>query len=42
MNYLEEATKEAKQGIKNEEGGPFGAIILKENKIVWKRRKRYE
>ena len=34
MNYLEEATKEAKQGIKNEEGGPFGAIILKDNKIV--------
>ena len=34
MNYLEEATQEAKQGMKNEEGGPFGAIILKDNKIV--------
>ena len=34
MNYLKEATNEAKQGMKNEEGGPFGAIILKDNKIV--------
>lgn len=34
MNYLEEATQEAKQGMKNEEGGPFGAVILKDNKIV--------
>lgn len=36
MNYLKEATNEAKQGMQNQEGGPFGAIIIKDNKIVGK------
>lgn len=34
MNYLEEAIKEAKKGLENQDGGPFGAIIVKDNKII--------
>lgn len=30
MNYLEEAAEEAKKGIQNQEGGPFGAAIVDE------------
>ena len=28
MNYIEEATKEAKIGVENKCGGPFGAVIV--------------
>lgn len=28
MTYLKEAVEEAYQGIKNQEGGPFGAVIV--------------
>ena len=27
-NYFEEAIKLAKNGIKNKEGGPFGAVVV--------------
>lgn len=36
MNYIEEALKEANKGIKKQHGGPFGAIIVKDNKIIGK------
>ena len=32
--YMEEAKKEAYEGIKNQEGGPFGTVIVKDGKIV--------
>jgi len=32
--FMQEAIKEAKKGMKNNEGGPFGAIIVKDNKII--------
>jgi len=32
--FMQEAIKEAKKGIENNEGGPFGAIIVKDNKII--------
>lgn len=32
--YMEEAKKEAYAGIKAHEGGPFGAVIVKNHKIV--------
>ena len=28
-NYFEEAIKSAKNGIKNKEGGPFGAVACR-------------
>lgn len=31
MNYLNEAIKEAKNGINQNEGGPFGAVIVNQN-----------
>ena len=34
MNFMNEAIKEAKKGIENNEGGPFGAVIVKNNKII--------
>ncbi len=35
MEMLEEAVKEALEGVKNKDGGPFGAIIINtEGKIV--------
>ena len=35
MEYLEEAIKQAKDGVKNNEGGPFGAIVVDSNgKII--------
>ena len=35
MNYLDEALKEAKIGIENHDGGPFGAVIVdKTGKII--------
>lgn len=32
--YMEEAVSEAYIGIRNKQGGPFGAVIVKEGKIV--------
>ena len=32
--FMQEAIKEVKKGIENNEGGPFGAIIVKDNKII--------
>ena len=34
MGYMDEAIKEAYEGIKNKDGGPFGAVIVKNGKIV--------
>ncbi|MCQ2518650.1 MAG: nucleoside deaminase [Lachnospiraceae bacterium] len=34
MNYMEEALKEAYEGINNHHGGPFGSVIVKDGKIV--------
>lgn len=31
---MQEAIQEAKYGIENNDGGPFGAIIVKENRII--------
>ena len=32
--YMKEAIKEAYQGIEQKHGGPFGAVIVKDGKIV--------
>ncbi|MCH3909660.1 MAG: nucleoside deaminase [Bacilli bacterium] len=34
--YMEMAISEAKEGIKNHEGGPFGAVIVKDGAVVGK------
>lgn len=34
MNYMDEAIKEAYEGIKNKHGGPFGSVIVKDGKII--------
>ena len=34
MEYMKEAVKEAYEGISNRHGGPFGAVIVKDGKIV--------
>lgn len=34
--YMEIAIKEAKKGIENGDGGPFGCVIVKDGKIVGK------
>lgn len=34
MDYMEEAIKEARIGITAKHGGPFGSVIVKDNKIV--------
>lgn len=34
MDFMKEAVKEAYIGIRNGHGGPFGAVIVKEGKIV--------
>ncbi len=34
MNYLNEAIKEANIGLENNLGGPFGAVIVKDNIII--------
>lgn len=34
VNFMDEAIKEAEVGIKYNEGGPFGAVIVKGGKIV--------
>jgi len=32
--FMQQAIKEALKGMKNNEGGPFGAVIVKHNKIL--------
>ena len=34
--YMRLAIKEAKKGIAQNEGGPFGAVIVKDNKVIAK------
>lgn len=34
IEFMKEAIKEAQKGITNHHGGPFGCIIVKDNKIV--------
>lgn len=34
MEFMDEALKEAYEGINNGHGGPFGAVIVKDGKIV--------
>lgn len=34
MNYMDEAIKEAYEGIENGHGGPFGCVIVKDGRIV--------
>ena len=33
-DFMKEAIKEVKKGIKNNEGGPFGAVVVKNGKII--------
>ena len=33
-HYMEEALKEAYEGIRQREGGPFGCVIVKDGKIL--------
>lgn len=35
-NYMEQAINEAYEGINNNHGGPFGAVIVKDGKVVGK------
>ena len=32
--YMSQALEEAKRGLENHEGGPFGAVIVKDGKII--------
>ncbi|MFA5126218.1 MAG: nucleoside deaminase [archaeon] len=34
MDYMKEAVKEAFSGMRKGDGGPFGAVIVKNNKII--------
>ena len=34
MDFMAEAIKEAKKGIQSGDGGPFGAIVVKDGKII--------
>ena len=34
MNYMDEALKEAYEGIEQNHGGPFGSVIVKDGKII--------
>ena len=34
MNFMAEAVKEAYEGTNNNEGGPFGSVVVKDEKIV--------
>lgn len=34
MNYMMLAIEEAKKGITNKDGGPFGSVIVKDGKII--------
>jgi guanine deaminase len=33
-SFMKEAIKEAEQGIRNKDGGPFGAVIVRDGKII--------
>ena len=35
-NYMQEAIKEAYEGIEKKHGGPFGSVIVKDEKNVGK------
>ena len=34
MDYMQEAIQEAYEGIRNKEGGPFGAVIVRDGTII--------
>jgi len=34
MDFFKEAIKEARKGVENNEGGPFGAVIVKNGEII--------
>ena len=34
INYMKLAVEEAREGIRNGEGGPFGSVIVKDGEIV--------
>ena len=34
MGYMDEALKEAYEGIRNGHGGPFGSVVVKDGKPV--------
>ena len=34
MNYMDLAIMEARKGISNGEGGPFGAVIIKDGEVI--------
>ena len=34
INYMKMAVEEAREGIRNGEGGPFGSVIVKDGEIV--------
>lgn len=36
MSYMDDALKEAYEGINNKHGGPFGCVIVKNGKIIGK------
>lgn len=36
INYMKLAVEEAREGIRNGEGGPFGSVIVKDGEIVGK------
>ena len=36
MNYMDDALKEAYKGIRSKHGGPFGAVVVKDGKVVGK------
>ncbi len=36
MNFMLEAVREAKIGVENNDGGPFGAVIVRDGKIIGK------
>ncbi len=36
MSFMHEAVKEAEKGVKNNHGGPFGAVIVKNIKVIAK------
>lgn len=36
MNYMQIAINEASEGVRLSNGGPFGAVIIKDEKIIAK------
>ncbi len=40
MDFMKAAIKEARKGIEKQEGGPFGAVIVKEGRIIAKAHNR--